>query len=759
MKRYLFLLLVLGISCQVFAFKAFKISDIRIEGLQRISAGTVFTYLPVKVGQRFTQKKSARTVRALYKTGFFKDVQLQHEGNVLVIEVVERPSLASVKVIGNKGIDDDILKQSFKKLGFLEGRVFNKSLLDKIEQELRRIYFSEGKYGVKIKSIVTPQPRNRVGVEITISEGRSAKIRKINLVGTAKFKTKKLLKLFVLRTPGALTFYSKKDQYSKQKLGGDLEKLRSFYHDNGYSEFRISSTQVSISPDKKDIYITINVHEGPQYRVRSIKLAGRFDMTKAEINAMVSFTKGSIYSRKEVTSSRKKIKEHLANNGYANAQIKAIPSLNKKKNTVGITLFIDPGRRVYVRRILMVGNLRTGDLVLRRELRQMEGTWYNAKKVQRSKVRLQKLGFFTSVDVKKKAVVGSNDQIDIIFKVKEKPGGNFLASIGYSETSGVILQTSVTQDNFLGTGRKIAVSLNTSDINQGYKISYVNPYYTKDGVSRGFTFRSEETDATQANLSNYETDETSFHVNYGIPLSEFNRLRFSVGYKKLDLITTGNSPTEVLDFSNLHGVENETIVVSVGWSHDTRNKAIFADKGVLHRISVEVAVPGGDLEYYKVRYKHQRFIKLSKRLTLSLKGNVAYGEATGDTASLPFYENFFAGGVKSIRGYKDNTLGPRDSNNNPIGGALKVVGSFELIFPPPFNKDSKSFRLSAFMDFGNVFADADTYDEKEIRASAGLSMIWISPIGPLSLSVAAPIEEKTGDKTEVVQFSLGGSFF
>ncbi len=759
MKRCLFFALLLGVSCQLWAFKAFKISDIRIEGLQRISAGTVFNYLPVKVGQKFNQKKSARSVRALYKTGFFKDVKFEHEATVLVIIVTERPSLANVKVIGNKSIEDELLKENFKKLGFVEGHVFNKSLLDKIEQELRRIYFSEGKYGVKIKSIVTPMPRNRVTVEITISEGRAAKIKKINLVGVTKFKIKKLLKKFTLRTPGALTFYSKKDQYSKQKLGGDLEKLRSFYHDNGYLEFRITSTQVSISPDKKEIYITVNLREGPQYRIQSIKIAGRFSISKADINDMVTFTKGGIYSRKEITSSIKKIKEHLANEGYANAHTKAVPNLNKKKNTVKITLFIDPGRRVYVRRILMIGNLRTSDLVLRRELRQMEGTWYNAKKVQRSKIRLQRLGFFTEVTVKKKAVVGSNDQIDIIFKVKEKPGGNFLASIGFSETSGVILQTSVEQDNFLGTGRKVAFSINTSDINQGYRISYVNPYYTQDGVSRGFTFGSQKTDASQANLSNYRTDVTSLNINYGIPLSEFNRLRFSVGGKKLKIITTTTSPTEVTNFVAANGAENDTIVVSLGWSHDTRNKAIFADRGVLHRITVESAVPGGDLEFYKVRYKQQRFVKVSKRFTLSLKGDLAYGEATGETTALPFYENFFAGGVKSVRGYKTNTLGPRDSRNNPIGGALKVAGSFELIFPPPFNKESKAFRVSAFLDFGNVFANADAFDENELRSSAGISMIWISPIGPLSLSFAAPIEEKPGDDTESVQFSLGGTFF
>lgn len=759
MKKCLIFTMLLAISGYLLAFEPFRVSDIRIEGLQRISAGTVFNYLPVKVGQTFNQKQSSNVVRALYKTGFFKDVRLEHEGSVLVITVVERPSLASVKVIGNKSIEDDLLNENFKKLGFVEGRVFNKSLLDKIEQELRRIYFSEGKYAVKINSIVTPMPRNRVGVEINISEGRSAKIRKINLVGVTQFKTKRLLRLFTLRTPGAFTVFTKKTQYSKQKLGGDLEKLRSFYHDNGYLEFRITSTQVSISPDKKDIYITVNLQEGPQYRIKNIKIAGRFNIKKAELNKMVTFTKGSIYSRKQIMQSTRKIKSHLANEGYANVQIKAIPELNKAKKTAVITIFIDPGRRVYVRRILMIGNLRTSDLVLRRELRQMEGTWYSAAQVQRSKVRLQRLGFFTSVEVTKKAVVGSNDQIDIIFKVKEKPGGNFLASIGYSETSGVILQTSIEQDNFLGTGKKVAFAVNTSDVNRGFKISYVNPYYTEDGVSRGITFRSEETDASRANLSNYATDESLLGINYGIPLSEYNRLRFSLGAKRLQIITTDSSPTQVTDFVNTYGDENDTISLSIGWSHDTRNKAIFADRGVLHRISAEVALPGGDLEFYKVRYKHHRFVKLTKRFTLSLKGELAYGEGLGDTEGLPFYENFFAGGVKSVRGFEENTLGPRDSNGNPIGGALKVLGSAELIFPPPFNKDSKAFRVSAFVDVGNVYADLDAYDSDELRASAGLSVIWISPIGPLSLSFASPIKEKVGDETEVVQFSLGGSFF
>ena len=759
MIRWIMLVLCLGVVSPVLASKPFIIKDIRIEGLQRISAGTVFNYLPIKVGQEFNQQKSAQSVKALFKTGFFKDIKLNVEGRVVVITVVERPSIAEINVTGNKVIEKKLLKKSFDKLGFAKGRVFNRSLLDKIEQELRRVYFAQGKYGVKIKTTVTPMTRNRVSVDINISEGRAARIRKINIIGNKTFKDKKLLRLFKLTTPGAFTFYTKNDQYSKQKLAGDIEKLKSFYKDRGYFGFKVNSTQVSISPNKKDIYITINITEGPQYRISKINLAGKLVLPVSELESHVVVTPNSLYSLRKVTESRKLLTERLGDEGYAFARVNSVPEVDKKTNTVKLTLVIDPGRRVYVRRIIMVGNMRTSDIVLRREMRQLEGSWYSARKIKRSQVRLQKLGFFKEVKVKSKPVAGSTDQVDVIFTVKEKPAGNFLASIGYSQTSGVIFKTSIVQDNFLGTGKRVAVSVSTSDVNQGIMLSYTNPYYTIDGVSRGFTLKSQKTDAFRANLSSYSTDQNSFAINYGIPISEYNRIQVSLQYKDITVNPLANSPVEVLDFVNTNGKQNVTYSLLAAWAYDTTNRAIFADKGVFYRISGEVAVPGGDLQFYKIRLQHKRFIPLGRRYILKVKGEVSYGEAFDETPALPFYENYYAGGVKSIRGFKTNTLGPRDSNNLPIGGALKVLGSMEFIFPPPFVANSKSFRISAFVDVGNVFKDADSFDSDELRASAGLSLIWISPLGPLSLSFAQPIKEKPGDNVESVQFSIGSTFF
>ncbi|VAW74445.1 Outer membrane protein assembly factor YaeT [hydrothermal vent metagenome] len=759
MKKWILFIMCLGMMGSSWAFKPFKISDIRVEGLQRIAAGTIFTYIGVKKGEEFNDNKSAQAVRALFKTGFFKDVKLALEGTVVVVMVTERPSIASIEIEGNKSIDDKVLKGNFRRLGFVEGRVFNRSLLDKIEQELRRSFLSQGKYNVRIKTASTPLERNRVAIEITISEGRPAKIKKINVVGNTKFTDKQLLKNFKLTSPKALSFYSKNDQYSKQKLKGDLGKLRSFYLDRGYLDFRLTSTQVSISPDKKGIYITVNIVEGEQYKVDKVKLAGKLVVPVEELQGLINIPIGSIYSLRNATDSKKRITKRLGDEGYAFARIKISTALNRKNSKVTVTIFVDPARRVYVRRIMMIGNLRTSDLVLRREMRQIEGGWYSAKKIKRSRIRLQRLGFFTEVKVGTKPVAGVNDQVDVVFTVKEKPSGNFLASVGFSQTGGILFNTSVQQDNFLGTGRRLGVAVTNSDITTGYRLNYTNPYYTQHGVSRGFVLRTEETDASRANLSNYRTDRTEFSINYGIPINEHDRIRFGLGFKETGVIAGLNSATQISDFIALNGETNQTIELTASYSHDTRNKAVFANRGVLHRISAQVALPSGDLQYFKVRYRHQRFLPISRHFTLFLKGEVGYGDGYDTTTTLPFYENYFSGGVRSVRGFDDNSLGPRDSNDRPIGGAFKVLTSLELIFPPPFATNSKALRVSAFVDAGNVYGDVDDYDSGTLRVSGGLSLIWISPVGPIRLSFAAPIKEFQGDRTQVVQFSLGNAFF
>jgi len=758
MTRLLISIFLLLQATHVLAFESFIIKDIRVDGLQRISAGTVFSYLPVKVNEEFNQRKSVQSIKALFKTGFFKDVELKQEGQILVVELVERPSIATIEISGNKDIDSEELLAGLKNVGLAEGRVFNRSLLDKVEQELRRQYFSNGKYGVKIKSSVSPLERNRVAVFLTVSEGVIAKIREINIIGNTVFKTSDLRKLFTLSTPTTFSFYTGNDQYSKQKLSADLEILRSYYLNQGYLNFKIKSTQVSISADKKYIYITINIDEGGQYKVKELKLAGSL-IIKDELVKQIVIAPGEIFSQKQVSRTVTNISQRLGDEGYAFANVNTVPNIDEKTREVTLTFFIDLGKRVYVRRINMSGNIKTSDIVLRREMRQMEGGWFSTKKVNRSKTRLDRLGFFEEVSIETPVVPGTTDQVDVNYSVKERPSGNFLASIGYSQSGGVLLSGSINQNNFLGTGKRVGVSASNSDVTTGFSINYHNPYYTIDGVSRGFSISSQETDASEANLADYITDVNQLSMTYGIPLNESDRVNFSIAYAQTDLQTTDTSFPAVTAFTQLHGNEFDTLTLGVGWAHDTRDKAIFATKGTYHNIAGEVALPGGDLEFYKLSYKQHRYVKFSKHLSLLMKGEIAYGNGYGETESLPFFENYFAGGVRSIRGYDDNSLGPKSPPNTgePIGGNLKTVGTVELLFPPPFADDASSVRMSAFFDAGNIFAGIDNFSIKQFRGSVGVSVQWLSPVGPLVFSLASPINDKPGDDTQSFQFSLGGA--
>ncbi|MEW6352937.1 MAG: outer membrane protein assembly factor BamA [Pseudomonadota bacterium] len=759
MNRIFLAALLLVLAAQAPAVEPFVIKDIRVEGLQRISAGTVFSYLPVKVGDTFDDARSAEAIRALFKTGFFKDVQMEREGDILVVTVVERPAIGSVKISGNKDIETEQLMQALKDQGLAEGRVFDRSLLAKIEQELNRQYFSRGKYAVKIQTTVTPLERNRVGINIDISEGRAARIREINIVGNQTFDDEDLLDEFQLSTPTLLSFYTGADQYSKQKLTADLETLRSYYLDRGYINFNIDSTQVSITPDKKDIYITINITEGEKFTVKDVKLAGDLVVPEPELTKLISVQSGSTFSRKAATETATKISERLGQEGYAFANINTIPEIDQQNKQVSLTFFVDPGKRVYVRRINMAGNTKTRDEVLRREMRQIEGGWIDTEKVKRSRTRLEKLGYFESVNVETPAVPGSTDQVDVNFTVVEKPSGNLLAGLGFSQSQGIIFNTSISQENFLGSGKRITAAFNNSDVNTLYNLAYTNPYYTVDGVSRGFNLFSRSTDAGNANIANYTTDALGGSVNYGIPVNEFDTVRVGLGYENTDLKTTINTPTEYLNFLNANGRTFDTIKLTAGWSHDTRNRAIFADEGQFQNLAADVALPGVGLEYYKFSYRHQLLYALAKDWTLSLNGEVGYGDSYGDTTELPFFENFLAGGSRSVRGFKDNTLGPRSvSTDRPLGGNRRVVANAELFFPVPFVKETKTVRLGTFLDIGNVFGTNEDIDTGTLRYSAGISAVWLSPLGALGVSYAEPLNEKETDDRQRFQFTLGTTF-
>ncbi len=737
------------------AFEPFKVTDIRVDGLERISPGTVFNYLPIKVGDTVNTQDTVNAIKALFKTGFFSDVRMEKDGTVLVVYVKERAAISSIKITGNKDLETDKLLEGLKDIGLAEGRVFDRSLLEKVEQELRRQYFSRGKYAVRITTTVTPLDRNRVGILIEISEGDVARIKQINIVGNHRFTEKELRKGFTLDTPNWLSFITKNDQYSKQKLAADLETLRSFYLNRGYLNFSIISTQVSITPDKRDIYITINITEGDQYKISEVTLSGKLVLKPEELFPLVKINPGDVFSRKRVTEAVDRISAKLGDQGYAFANVNTVPDVDKAKKEVSLAFIVDPGKRVYVRRVNVKGNIVTRDEVLRREMRQMEAGWFSAAKVDRSRARLQKLGYFKDVNVETPAVPGTTDQVDVDYSVTETSSGSITAGVGYAQTSGILFNASVSQDNFLGSGDRVSFAFNNSNVTTIYNLYYTNPYYTINGVSRGFGLYYKKTNADQANLSSYTTDTYGANVNYGIPINEFDTVRVSPEFQNLRLKETNDSPNQVIDFIQQHGDDYNTVTLNSSWSHDTRNKVLLTDEGGLQSLSLAVAVPGSDLEYYKLGYEQRRYVPLTRNLTLSMHAQLGYGNGYGSYNNLPFFENYFAGGVRSVRGFEDNTLGPTDSNGNPIGGSIQVVGGTEVLFPAPFMEDSKSFRLGTFLDIGNVYSDLSSFDAGELRYSVGVSALWISPMGPLSISLGFPLNASGSDKVQNFQFTVG----
>ncbi len=759
MKRFFAALLLCALCVPASqAMESFVIKDIHVEGLQRISAGTVFNYLPVKVGDTLTEKKSQDAVRALFKTGFFRDVHLERDRDVLIVTVVERPSIAGIKIAGTKEMSEEDLKKGLKEIGLAEGRVFNKSLLDRVEQELRQQYFSRGYYAVSITPTVTPLERNRVDINIEVAESKVARIREISLVGNQLFPDKKLLKLFSLGPKPWYALFSSRDKYSKQKLAGDLERLRNFYQDQGFLEFNIDSTQVSITPDKERIYITVNITEGGKYTVTGYKLAGTFTVPESELNALVAIKPGSVFSRKEVTETTKKMSDRLANDGYAFANVNAIPEVDKEKSQVSFTFFVDPGRRIYVRRVNFAGNVATRDEVLRREMRQLEGGWYNAAKIQRSRVRLQRLGFFDDVNVETPTVAGVADQVDVNVNVKERPTGNLMLGIGYSDSDGLLLNASITQSNLFGTGKELSFSFDNSASTTNFNIRYLNPYYTSDGVSRGFNIFSSTIDAAVADTAAYSADSQGVGMFFGIPLSEDNKIDVGGDVEKIDLHTNSTSAKIAQDFVATHGASNTVLKATLGWSHDTLDSLLLPTSGSLQRLTGETAVPGTDIEYYKLTYLAGRYWPLSESLTFKVKGELGYGGGFGDTDALPFYKNFYAGGSSTVRGFKSRSLGPKDSlpPYDPIGGNRRVLVNAELLFPlPGSSQDNKSMRLSLFTDGGMVYGPGEKVELGQLRYSAGLAFNWFSPVGPLSFSYSVPLNDKPGDRTESFQFTLG----
>ena len=741
------------------ATDSFKIANIEVRGLQRISPGTVFSYLPVKVGDVFKYSETPQIIDALYRTGFFDRVQVFRQGDVLVVKVQERPAINDIKFSGNSLIKTDQLKQALKQAGIAKGQVFKRQVLEDLQNQLRDQYYARGKYNVKIDTTVKDLPRNRVDIAIKITEGKTAMIKKVTIVGNHAFKEQQLLGQLDVGIPPWWAFLSQRDKYSKQRLSASLEKLRSQYLDAGYIDFALNSTQVALTPNHRDMYITINVHEGDKYRVKDIKLAGKLLFPKAELMQLMKIKAGEVFSRKKVIDTVKAMQNRYGDDGYAFANINPIPQVDKANKTVSLTFFVDPGKRVYVRQIHFVGNQSTSGEVLRREMRQMEGGLYSTKLIDRSKVRLQRLPYIKSVNIDTRRVPGSDNQVDLIVHVEERLSSSFTASIGYSQFEGVILATGVSSSNFLGTGNQMKLSVNTSKINTLYQINYVNPYYTLNGVSRGINLYYQQTDTASADIIDYSADRLGASVSYGVPLSEYDSLSASYGYQEVKVKVGTNPAQSVTDYLAEYGKHYNLFKLGLGLNHDTRNKTVFPTKGNYQGISLDLVTPGSTVKYYKLGYFNHQYIPITGWLTGSLSGSVGYGKGYDGTTGLPFFDKYYAGGISSVAGYKDSSLGPLDPlTGQPTGGDAKLVGRASLIFPVPFLTNADSVRMSAFVDAGNVFADVKAFKANELRKSAGLAFEWLSPIGPLSFSLAKPLDKKSGDKTQVFQFNIGTYF-
>ncbi|KOP55640.1 MULTISPECIES: outer membrane protein assembly factor BamA [Pseudomonas syringae group] len=795
MKRLLLTAVLSALMIAEVHAESFTISDIRVNGLQRVSAGSVFGALPLNVGEQADDGRLVEATRSLFKTGFFQDIQLGRDGNVLVISVVERPSVASIEIEGNKAISTEDLMKGLKQSGLAEGEIFQRATLEGVRNELQRQYVAQGRYSAEVDAEVVPQPRNRVGLKININEGTVASIQHINVVGNTVFSDEDLTDLFELKTSNWLSFFKNDDKYAREKLSGDLERLRSYYLDRGYINMDIASTQVSITPDKKNVYITVNINEGEKYSVKSVKLSGDLKVPEDQVKSLLLVQPGQVFSRKVMTTTSELITRRLGNEGYTFANVNGVPTPNNEDHTVDITFVVDPGKRAYVNRINYRGNTKSEDEVLRREMRQMEGGWASTYLIDQSKTRLDRLGFFKEVNVETPPVPGTDDQVDVNYAVEEQASGSITASVGFAQSAGLILGGSISQNNFLGTGNKVSIGLTRSEYQSRYNFSYVDPYYTPDGVSLGYNafYRTTNYDDLDVDVASYAVDSLGAGINLGYPISETSRLTYGLTVQQDEIKTGKYTVDEIFDFVQKEGDKYLNFKGSVGWSESTLNKGVLATRGHSQSLVFESTLPGSDLSFFKLDYRAQYFHPITDNYTLRLHTELGYGDGYGSTSGLPFYENYYAGGFNSVRGFKDSTLGPRstpsrgasvtgnqgtladpDQDPLPFGGNALVQGGVEVMFPLPFVKDQRSLRTSVFWDVGNVFntkcdssktsasgkkVECNDIDLSGMASSVGIGVTWITALGPLSFALAMPIKKPDDEaETQVFQFSLGQTF-
>lgn len=746
----------------------FVISDIELRGLQRVSAGTVFSTLPLQIGDEVSDAELANAIRNLFRSGLFTDIEVYRDNNVLILRLQERPAISNIEIEGNEAIETEQLLSALENAGLQEGQVFKRATLERIELEVQRTYVAQGRYSSKVRGEVNELERNRVGLKLDINEGEVATIKHLNIIGNKAFSDDQLTGLMELSTGGFWSFLTSSDKYARERLSGDLERIRSYYLDRGYIDFGIESTQVSISPDKKDVFISLSVNEGAQYKVREVNIRGNLIVGEEELREFVQIEPGDVFSRARLNKTSELLAKRLGREGYTFANINAVPETHAD-NTASITFMVEPGSRTYVRRVTFEGNTTTHDEVLRQEMVQMEAAVASTDLIEASKVRLERLGFFRGVSVNTSPVPGSDDQIDVNYSVAEQPTGSLSASLGYSQSAGPIIGLNIAEKNFLGTGRRVGFGVNSSESVKAANFSYTNPYYTVDGVSRGFSLTGKQTDFEEEDITSFVLDSYTGKMTFGYPIDNITRINFGVGYSHSEIDTNDRPALEIADFIEREGRTFDAFLLTSSWVRDSRNRGMLPTKGTLNSFAGEVAVPGSDLTYYRLTHRTEFLQPINRDETwgLQFRTELGYGNGYGNSESMPFFEHFFSGGYGSVRGFEANSLGLRatlasedEREARPFGGNVLIEGNASLFFPTPFAGDNRSMRTSVFLDAGNVFDTQRDYDPDlgEIRLSAGLSFQWVTAIGPLAFSLAKPLNEQEGDETQVFQFSLGQQF-
>ena len=757
MRRMVALTALAWATFSGWAAESFSVGDIRVEGLQRVESGTVFASLPFRVGDTYTDEKGAAAIRALFALGLFKDVRLETQGEVLVVIVEERPTVSGLEFVGLKEFDKDVLAKALKEIGLSDGRPYDKALADKAEQELKRQYINRSLYGSEVVTTVSPLDRNRVKLTFTVTEGGPAKIKHILITGNQAFSESTLRDQFNLDTGGWMSWYTKADRYSRTKLNADLESLRSYYLARGYLEFRIDSTQVAISPDKQEISVTINITEGERFVVSDIQLEGNYLGKEDEFKSLVKMKVGQPYNSETVAETTKAFTDYFGRFGYAFARVEPRPVIDRLNNRVSFVLQAEPSRRAYVRRILVAGNNRTRDEVIRRQFRQLESAWYDGDKIKLSRDRVDRLGYFTEVNIDTQEVAGTADQVDLTMTVAEKPTGSLTLGAGFSSAEKVTLSFGIQQDNAFGSGNYLGINVNTSRYNQTFVVSTTDPFYTPEGISRTFDVYQRTTRPYLIDLNSYSLVSKGLGVRFGVPITEKDTVFLGMNVEQTAINPGTYLPNAYIDFAQKFGYTSTALPFSMGWARDGRDSALVPTSGVLQRVNADTSLIG-DVRYVRSNYQFQQYFPLTKKYTLAINTDVGWGQGLSGRA-YPIFKNYYVGGLGSVRGFQQATLGPSDPvTGSYLGGSKKLVFNAELNSPFPGAGNDKTLRLYFFTDVGSAFGEHEPIAAKELRASAGVGLSWISPMGPLRFSYGVPIRKQSTDKIQNLQFQIGTSF-